>query len=108
LSLPTRPLLAADGVLIVENTTTGGTTQTNQIQIEKTRMRVESVGPTGARQVFVFDGGTQVLHVIDADKKTYTEMTRADIERLGTQMTAAMAQMQEQMKNLPPRRSVPG
>ena len=37
----------------------------------------------------------------DSDKKTYTEMTKADIERLGTGMTAAMAQVQEQMKNLP-------
>jgi len=102
LCLLARPLLAADGVLIVENTTIGGKTQTNQIQIEKTRMRVESPGPTGATQVFVFDGGTQVLRVIDSEKKTYTEMTKADVDRMGTQMAGAMAQMQEQMKNLPP------
>jgi hypothetical protein len=102
LCLLVRPLLAADGVLIVENTTIGGKTQTNQIQIEKTRMRVESPGPTGATQVFVFDGGTQVLRVIDSEKKTYTEMTKADVDRMGTQMAGAMAQMQEQMKNLPP------
>ena len=29
-------------------------------------------------------------------------MTKADVDRLGGQMSAAMAQMQEQMKNLPP------
>ena len=96
-----QPLLAADGVLIVEKSTTGGTTQTNQVQIEKTRMRAESAGPNGSKQVVVFDGGAQVMRIIDADKKMYTEMTKADVERMGAQMRA-MAQMQEQMKNMPP------
>jgi len=102
LYLMARPLLAADGILIVEKTTTGSTTQTNQVQIEKTRMRAESAGPNGGRQVFVFDGGAQLMSVIDYDKKAYTEMTKADTDGLGAQMAGAMAQMQDQMKNLPP------
>ena len=34
--------------------------------------------------------------------KTYTEMTKADLDRVSGQMAGAMAQMQEQMKNMPP------
>jgi hypothetical protein len=102
LCLIARPLLAADGVLIVEKTTTGGTTQTNQAQIAKTRMRAESAGMNGGKQVFVFDSPAQVIRIIDAEKKTYTEMTKADVERMGTQISDAMAKLQEQMKNMPP------
>jgi hypothetical protein len=29
-------------------------------------------------------------------------MTKADVDRIGSQMSGAMALMQEQMKNLPP------
>ena len=94
--------LAADGILIVEKTTTGGTAKTNQIQIEKTCMRAESEGANGGKQVFIFDGGAQVMRMIDYDKKTYTEMTKADVDRMSAQVAGAMAQMQEQLKNLPP------
>jgi hypothetical protein len=101
---------AADGLLIVQKTTSGGgTPQTNQIQIENKRMRAESSGPAGGKQVIIFDGAKEVLTMVDTDRKTYSEMTKADVERLGaqmagasSQMAAAMAQMQEQLKNMPP------
>jgi hypothetical protein len=102
LCLMARPLLAADGVLIVEKTTTDGVTKTNQVQMDKTRMRADFEGPNGAKQVLIFDGGAQVMRIIDMDKKSYAEMTKADVERMGAQMAGAMSQMQEQMKNLPP------
>jgi hypothetical protein len=104
LSLFSHPLLAADGILIVEKSTTGTATRTSQVQIEKTRMRSESAGPNGS-QIMVFDGTAEVMRTIDTARKTYTEMTKADVERLGAQMSGAMAkmqQMQEQMKNMPP------
>ena len=104
LCLLSHPLLAADGILIVEKSTTGAATRTSQVQIEKTRMRSESAGPNGS-QIMVFDGAAEVMRTIDIAKKTYTEMTKADVERLGAQMSGAMAkmqQMQEQMKNMPP------
>lgn len=91
------PMSAADGLLITQ-TTTGGTAQTNQVQIEAHRMRVDA----GGSQVVIFDGEAQVMRMIDASKKTYMEITKADVDRLGTQMNAMMAQMQEQLKNLPP------
>jgi hypothetical protein len=102
LSLAAPSLLAADGVLIVEKRTAGGTTTTTQIQIEKTRMRAEVPGPTGATQVVVFDATADVMRMIDAGNKTYTEITKADVDRMGGQMSGAMAQLEERMKSMPP------
>lgn len=95
------PLQAADGILIVEKTTSNGTTRTNQVQIEKNRLRAENE-VRGEKQVVVFDGTAQVMRIINMDAKTYSEITKADVDRLGGQMQAAMAQMQAQMANMPP------
>jgi hypothetical protein len=95
------PLPAAAGVLIVEKTTTGGgPAQTHQVQIDRDWMRAEH--RMGADQsAFVFDGARDVVRIVNYDKKTYTELTRAEVEQLGGRMTAAMAQMQEQLKKMP-------
>jgi hypothetical protein len=39
---------------------------------------------------------------IDHGRKSHTEMTKADVDRMGRQMAGAMAHLQEQLKNLPP------
>jgi hypothetical protein len=100
--LAASPLHAADGVLVIEKATSGGKTQINQIQIEKDRMRAETAGPTGEKQTVVFDGVKQVLWIINDARKTYSEMAKADVDRMGGQMSDAMARMQEQLKTLPP------
>ena len=103
LGLLALPALAADGVVIVQKTTVGGNPpQTNRVQIEGHRMRAEVAGASGAQQIIIFDGGKGVFEIVDLAGKTYTEMTKADVEQLGGQMSAAMAQMQAQMKSLPP------
>ena len=96
------PALAADGVLLVQQTTSGGKTGTNQVQMEKTRMRADVTGPMGERMATIFDATKQVLWIINYDQKSYTEITKADVDRMSGQLNAAMAQMQEQMKNMPP------
>jgi len=94
---------AADGVLIVQKVTpAGGAPKTNQIQIEQHRMRAEIAGPNGASQSMVFDGVREVMMTIDDDKKVYSEITKADVEALSEQMSAAMGQMQSAMKNMTP------
>jgi hypothetical protein len=94
---------AADGVLIVQKvTTSGGASKTNQIQIEQHRMRAEIAGPAGASQSMVFDGVHEVMMMIDDDHKTYSEITKADVEAINQQMSAAMEQMQSAMKNMTP------
>ncbi len=65
-------------------------------------MRAEAAGRGGGTQGIIFDGAKQTLFIVDDARKTYAEMTKADVDRVGDQMSAAMAQMQEQMKNMPP------
>ena len=96
------PLQAAEGFLMVEKTVTGTTTRTTQVQLERDRMRAELTGPAGDTLVVVFDGPQQVLRTISVDRKSYTEMTKADADRLAAQMQGAMAQMQAQLEKLPP------
>jgi len=95
-------LSAADGLLIVSKTTTGTSTKTSQIQIERTRMRTEMSDPSGTNQTMVFDGTKQVLDMINNDRKTYNELTQADVEQLAGQMQGAMAQMNAAMANMTP------
>ena len=94
---------AADGILIVQQTTVGGgAPQTNRVQIDARRMRAEATGPTGEKQIVVFDGVKQVMMLIDETRKTYTEISKADADSLGSQMSGMMAQMQQQMQSMPP------
>jgi hypothetical protein len=103
LSVSADAARAADGLLIVQKVTTGtGAPQVNQTQIDSTRMRAESTGPTGGKQVVMFDGTKQVLTMIDPDRKTYSEMTKADVDAMAAQMAPMLAQAQEMMKSLPP------
>jgi Domain of unknown function (DUF4412) len=95
-------LKAADGVLIVSKTTTGTSTKTSQVQIERTRMRTEISDPSGTNQTMVFDGGKQVMDIINNDQKTYRELTQADVEKLGGMVQGAAAQMNAAMANMTP------
>jgi uncharacterized protein DUF4412 len=102
IGLTAIPATAANGVLIAQKVTNGTTTTAVQSQIEQTRMRSEIVSSNGRKQTVVFDGAAQVLRMIDDGAKSYTEMSKADVERMRGQVDAAMSAMQEQMKNLPP------
>lgn len=93
---------AADGILITQRVTSGGAPLTVQVQIEATRMRTETAGPNGAMNVMIFDGGTQVLYIVDPARRTYMEVTKADVDRLSAQLQGAMAQMRAQLETLPP------
>jgi Domain of unknown function (DUF4412) len=96
------PAWAADGVLIVMKVTFGSNPpQTNQVQIDQKRMRMTGTGATGSAGV-MFDSNRQVMTMIDDAHKTYSEMTKADLDAFAAQMAPAMAQMQEAMKNMPP------
>ena len=46
-------------------------------------MRAEMTGATGEIQIVVFDGPQQVLRIISVPRKSYTEMTKADADRMG-------------------------
>ena len=93
---------AAQGVLVVETSTVSGSPRTTQVQIEPTRMRTEVAGQNGATQVVIFDGGKQILYMIDPAAKTYSEMTKADVDAAGAQLSGAMAEMQKALEGMPP------
>ena len=75
---------------------------TSQSRITLSPPPAASDMPSGEKGAFLFDGVKQVVWIVNYDKKTYTEMTKTDLDRMGQQMTEAMAKMQEAMKNLPP------
>ncbi len=93
---------SADGVFFTQRVTSGGPPVTIQTQIDATRVRTEMAGPNGVMNVTIFDGGKQVLYLVDPSRKTYVEMTKADVDRLGAQVLGAAAQMQSQLEKLPP------
>ena len=96
------PLQAAEGLLIVEKTVSGANTRTSQVQLERDRLRAEMTRPGGGTQIVIFDGPQQVLRVVSVDRKSYTEMTKADADRLGAQANAVRAAMKEKIAQLPP------
>ncbi len=96
------PLIAADGVLVVQRTSTDGKERTTETQIEAQRMRTEVDGGMGVSRVVVFEGTKQVMYLIDPTRKSYGEMTKADADRMGSQFSESMAKMQSMLQNMPP------
>ena len=52
-------------------------------------------------EIIIFRGDKNVFWVLDSDKKSYFEMTQADIAKLKSQMDKMQQMMMEQMKNMP-------
>jgi hypothetical protein len=92
---------AAQGVVVVERTTTAGTTRTSQIQMTPQRIRTD-LAVNGQNQTVIFDGANQVLYLVDVERKTYSELTKAEADQLGAQLAGMMAQAQQMLQGLPP------
>lgn len=89
---------AQNGVLLVQKTSTGSGPMTNQVQITKNRMRTELADGSGSQRAVIFDGERQVMVIINAERKTYNEITKADIDRLAAQMQDMMAKVPPEMR----------
>src|SRR4051812_50132878 len=96
-ALAAARLVAADGLLIVQKHTSGGTTNMNQIQIEKTRMRAETGGGDRAQGV-VFGSPPQLGRVIKPTRKTHTQLKKNEGDRPRAQKGGGRGQKQEQKK----------
>jgi hypothetical protein len=93
------PLWAADGILIVQKVTTAaGTTTTHQIQIEPHRMRMDTGGAVASAQTMIFDGTKQVMYMVNDADKSYREVSKADVDAVSDQMSAAMARVPPEMR----------
>jgi hypothetical protein len=95
------PLQAAEGILVLEKTVVGSNTRSTQIQVERDRMRAELTSPSGEVQIVVFDGPQQVLRIISVPRRTYSEMTKADADRMGAQVAAVMAAVKDKVASMP-------
>jgi len=89
---------AQTGVLIAQKITTGGAESTSQVQITRTRLRTEVADGAGSKQVVVFDGDRQVMMFINPERKSYSEITKAEVDRLGAQMQDMMAKVPPEMR----------
>lgn len=92
---------SAQGILFVQKETRNGQTSNHEVQLDKSHMRAET-HDNGRNNAVVYDATKQVVSVIDLTNKTYQEVNKSDLDQLKGQMDSAMAQMQEQLKNLPP------
>lgn len=96
-------LRAAAGVTINQRITSNGTTENVQVQLTRDKMRAElgSAGG-GGKQVVIFDATRSVISIVSVDRRTYIEMTKAQIDQLAGQLQGAMAQMETMMAGMPP------
>jgi hypothetical protein len=97
------------GMLLVSMRAHAGLTITTQrgndpvatLYVEGDHFKAEEPKKAEATAVIV-DAKAKKVIMIDATKRTYTEMTEEDRKRMRGQMDAMRAQMQERMKNMPP------
>jgi hypothetical protein len=102
-SLLTATLYAANGIQVSVKTTSGSNTETSQVQLDANHMRAESVGMHGGgKQIVIFDGAKQLMDLVNPEDKTYNEITKADVDKLGGQMSDAMSRMNQAMANMTP------
>jgi hypothetical protein len=69
--------------------------------MDKDHIRAESRSGND-ETAFVFDGTKKVVRMVNTTKKTYSEITTAEIQQMSSQMSGMMAQMQAQLQSLPP------
>lgn len=94
------PLFA--GVKIVSEDTDLATKKvtTHTILLDANRLRVDS--DDGKSVMFLTDGGRNRMVMLDKNKNQYQEIDEQTMQQMGQQMSAAMAQMQAALKNVPP------
>ena len=99
-ALSTAPLFA--GVRIQSENTDLSTKKvtTDVILLDANRMRMDS--DDGRSVLFLTDGGRDRMVMLDKTKNTYQEIDEQMMKQMGEQMSGAMAQMQAQLKNMPP------
>ncbi len=92
---------AAQGVVIAQTVTTNGKPTTSEVHVTQQRMRADIDSPNG-RQTVIFDGPKQLLYIINTARKSYVEMTKADADQFGAQLSGMMAQAAKMLESMPP------
>jgi hypothetical protein len=99
-ALSTAPLFA--GVRIQTETTDLATKKVSseQILLDANRMRLDS--DDGKSVMFLTDGGRNRMVMLDKNRNQYQEIDEQTMKEMAQQMSGMMAQMEAQMKNMPP------
>lgn len=92
---------SAQGIVIDMRETGGGAPVANQVLMDRTHVRAETASGND-RMAFVFDADANVVRVMNLTRKSYQELTRAQLDGMRRQIDGAMAMMQEKMKNMSP------
>jgi hypothetical protein len=98
--LATGPMFAAVRIQIETTNLATKKVTTDQILLDSNRLRFES--DDGKTMMFLTDGGRNRMVMLDKARNTYQEIDEQTMNQMGQQMSAAMAQMQAQMKNMTP------
>jgi len=75
--------------------------ETVTIYMDAGKLRVEGANG-GSPYLLIFDNAKQVMWMADLQKKTYMEITKAQVEQMANQMQQMMAQMEQAMAQVPP------
>jgi hypothetical protein len=99
LSLPEAG--AAGAVLEFETTGDSSGSSTTRISAQDGSSRIETAGNEDAAGM-IFDGERGALIVLDHERREYSVMDEATMQQMATQVGAAMQQMREALKDMPP------
>lgn len=98
----TSPLANGDVVMdLVTKDAGGNTTESSRFYVQEGKVRVDDVGGQPGDRVSIIYLGDQFI-VLDHRHKTYTVMDQATLDEVGTQISAAMQEMQQQLASMPP------
>ncbi len=78
------------------------TISSQKIWIEKDRICLNLYSEGNKEALFIYRKDKDAIYMVDIAGKSYTEMTRADLKKMGERLQEAKAQMQAAMKNVPP------
>src|ERR1700687_486537 len=99
-ALTTAPLFAGVRIQMESTDLATNKTSTQQILLDNTRLRVDADANTSV--MFLTDGGKNRMVMLDKKANEYREMDEQMMNQLGQQMQGAMAQLEAQLKNMPP------
>lgn len=68
------------------------------VWVEKDRVRIDGMGPG----YMIYRGDKQLMWMVNEQDKSYTEVTKQDVEQISAKMDDAMKKLNEQMAKMPP------
>jgi hypothetical protein len=90
---------ASAGVVITSTNTQLDTKQSNPVTVYADPDKLKVIN---GNNTIIYRGDLKKFWMIDASRKTYTEMTPDSVQQMGGRLSALQAQMQQRMASLPP------